>query len=67
MVPAYIIVASVNGSGKSTLYSSNQALFQGTRRLNADEWLREKGYDWQNPSHNARAMKALVTDLKKAL
>lgn len=37
MTPAYIIVAGVNGAGKSTLYTINQDLFQGTRRLNADE------------------------------
>lgn len=67
MAPVYIIVAGVNGSGKSTLYTSNPDLFQGTRRLNADEWLRAKGYDWRQESHNAIAMKALVSDLRAAL
>lgn len=67
MAPAYVIVAGVNGSGKSTLYTSNPDLFQGTRRLNADEWLRYNGYDWRQESHNAIAMKELVTDLRAAL
>lgn len=67
MAPVYIIVAGVNGAGKSTLYTSNPDLFQGTRRLNADEWLRAKGYDWRQESHNALAMKNLVRDLKKAI
>lgn len=67
MAPVYLIVAGVNGAGKSTLYTSNQDLFQGTRRLNADEWLRANGYDWRQEAHNALAMKTLVRDLKMSL
>lgn len=67
MKPQYIIVAGVNGAGKSTLYETNPSLFKGTRRINADEWLREHGGDWRNLTDNMKAMKAVVKDLRQAL
>ncbi|MFS1664100.1 zeta toxin family protein [Streptococcus sp. zg-JUN1979] len=67
MKPQYIIVAGVNGAGKSTLYEINPGLFKGTRRINADEWLRENGGNWRNLSDSMKAMKAVVKDLKQSL
>lgn len=62
----YIIVAGVNGAGKSTLYSINPELFENTRRINADEWLKEHHGDWRKEADNVKAMKAVVDDLKKS-
>ena len=67
MRPRYIIVAGVNGAGKSTLYSSQPWLFEGTRRINADEWLKANGGDWRSPADNVKAMSAVLKDLKQAL
>ena len=44
--PQYIIVAGINGAGKSTLYDTFPILFDKTKRINADEILRQMGGDW---------------------
>lgn len=67
MKPQYILVAGVNGAGKSTLYRTEPNLFEGTRRLNADEKLRASGGDWRNPADAARAMRDTIKDLRQAI
>lgn len=67
MRPQYILVAGVNGAGKSTLYRTEPNLFEGTRRLNADEKLRASGGDWRNPADAARAMRDTIKDLRHAI
>lgn len=67
MKPQYIIIGGVNGAGKSTLYRTNPQIFGATRRLNADEKLRDAGGDWRNPADAARAMRDTVQDLRQAL
>lgn len=44
--PAFIIVAGVNGAGKTTLYMDNPELFANTKRINADEILRQQQGNW---------------------
>ena len=63
MRPRYIIVAGVNGAGKSTLYSSQPWLFEGTRRINADEWLKANGGDWRSPADNVKELWAVLKNL----
>lgn len=58
--PLYIIVAGVNGAGKSTLFQIFPERFAQTKRVNADEILRENQGDWQNPSDNTKAGKTTV-------
>lgn len=67
MKPQYILVAGVNGAGKSTLYRTDPKLFEGTRRLNADEKLQTSGGDWRNPADAARAMRDTIKDLRHAI
>lgn len=55
--PQFIIVAGVNGAGKSTLYMDNQELFIDTKRVNADEILRQQHGDWRNATDNLHAMR----------
>ena len=55
--PQYIIVAGINGAGKSTLYDTFPSLFDKTKRINADELLRQMGGDWHKDSDNLKAMK----------
>jgi predicted ABC-type ATPase len=65
--PQYILVAGVNGAGKSTLYRTEPKLFEGTRRLNADEKLQASGGNWRNPADAARAMRDTIKDLRQAI
>lgn len=67
MRPQYILVAGVNGAGKSALYRTEPKLFEGTRRLNADEKLQASGGDWRNPADAARAMRDTIKDLRHAI
>lgn len=67
MRPQYILVAGVNGAGKSTLYRTEPKLFEGTRRLNADEKLQASGGNWRNPADAARAMRDTIKDLRQAI
>lgn len=55
--PRFIIVAGVNGAGKTTLYTDNQELFANTKRVNADEILRQQHGDWHRTADNLRAMR----------
>lgn len=59
--PKFIIVAGVNGAGKTTLYTDNQSLFANTKRVNADEILRQQRGDWRSYADNLHAMR---TELK---
>ncbi|MEK1438441.1 AAA family ATPase, partial [Limosilactobacillus fermentum] len=65
--PQYIIVAGVNGAGKSTLYDTFPSLFDKTKRINADEILRQMGGDWHKDSDNLKAMKEEIKQLHYAL
>ena len=65
--PQYIIVAGVNGAGKSTLYDTFPSLFDKTKRINADELLRQMGGDWHKDSDNLKAMKEEIKQLHYAL
>lgn len=67
MRPQYILVAGVNGAGKSTLYRTEPKLFEGTRRLNADEKLQASGGNWRNPADAAQAMRDTIKDLRHAI
>lgn len=60
--PQYIIVAGINGAGKSTLYDTFPSLFDKTKRINADELLRQMGGDWHKDSDNLKAMKEEIND-----
>lgn len=54
----YIIIAGVNGAGKSTLYSGIlSSELQDTKRVNADEILKEQKGNWQNKRDQFVAMK----------
>ena len=65
--PQYIIVAGINGAGKSTLYDTFPILFDKTKRINADEILRQMGSDWHKDSDNLKAMKEEIKQLHYAL
>lgn len=65
--PQYIIVAGINGAGKSTLYDTFPILFDKTKRINADEILRQMGGDWHEDSDNLKAMKEEIKQLYYAL
>ena len=65
--PQYIIVAGINGAGKSTLYDTFPCLFDKTKRINADELLRQMGGDWHKDSDNLKAMKEESKQLHYAL
>lgn len=65
--PQYIIVAGINGAGKSTLYDTFSILFDKTKRINADELLRQMGGDWHKDSDNLKAMKEEIKQLHYAL
>lgn len=63
----YIIVAGVNGSGKSTFYQSVPDFFINTKRINADEILRQKGWNWQKMSDNMKAMRIVIQQMNDAI
>ncbi|MCI1552902.1 MAG: zeta toxin family protein [Levilactobacillus sp.] len=63
--PIFIIVAGVNGSGKTTLYTDNRTLFSDTKRVNADEILRQHQGDWQSSADNLRAMRMELKLIRK--
>lgn len=63
----YCLIAGVNGAGKSSLYSLQPGIVKGTRRINADEILRQNHGDWHRPVDNFRAMRTELTEIKAAL
>ncbi|KRL32672.1 hypothetical protein FD20_GL002495 [Liquorilactobacillus uvarum DSM 19971] len=65
--PQYIIVAGINGAGKSTLYDTLPILFDKTKRINADEILRQMGGDWHKDSDNLKAMREEIKQLHYSL
>lgn len=65
--PQYIIVAGINGAGKSTLYDTFPILFDKTKRINADEILRQMGGDWHKDSDNLKAMREEIKQLHYSL
>lgn len=65
--PQYIIVAGINGAGKSTLYDTRPTLFDKTKRINADEILKQRGGDWRKDRDNFKAMREEIKQLHAAL
>jgi len=65
--PQCIIIAGVNGVGKSTFYSSNEYLFTGTIRINADEILRQQHGDWRKSADILRAMRQELIKIHQAI
>jgi predicted ABC-type ATPase len=63
----YIIVAGVNGAGKSTLFETQPGLFKASKRVNADEILRQQQGDWRKRADNFRAMRQELILLKQTI
>lgn len=65
--PKYCLIAGVNGAGKSSLYSLQPGIVKGTRRINADEILRQNHGDWHRQMDSFRAMRTELTEIRVAL
>lgn len=55
----FTLFAGVNGAGKSTLFSVDTAADLGVR-LNTDEIVKERGWDWRDASAQLRAGRELL-------
>ena len=57
--PYYIVFAGVNGAGKSTLFRTglwqNGSFPSDLPRVNPDEIIAERGWDWRSETHQLRA------------
>lgn len=62
----YTLFAGVNGAGKSTLFSVDTAANLGVR-LNTDEIVKERGWDWRDASAQLRAGRELLRRQKECL
>ena len=62
----YTLFAGVNGAGKSTLFSVDTAADLGVR-LNTDEIVKERGWDWRDASAQLRAGRELLRRQKECL
>ena len=62
----FTIFAGVNGAGKSTLFATDTAADLGVR-LNTDEIVKNKGWDWKNPRAQIEAGKELLNLQKECL
>ena len=62
----YTLFAGVNGAGKSTLFSAHTAADLGVR-LNTDEIVKERGWDWRDASAQLRAGRELLRRQKECL
>lgn len=66
--PLYIVFAGINGAGKSTLYRSG--LWSASEeerslpRVNSDEIIIERGWNWANPAHQLEAGKEAVARIR---
>ena len=62
----FTLFAGVNGAGKSTLFSVDTAADLGVR-LNTDEIVKERGWDWRDASAQLRAGRELLRRQKECL
>ena len=62
----FTLFAGVNGAGKSTLFSVDTAADLGVR-LNTDEIVKERGWDWRDASAQLRAGRELLPRQKECL
>ena len=62
----FTLFAGVNGAGKSTLYSVDTAAALGVR-LNTDEIVKERGWDWRDATAQLRAGRELLRRQKECL
>lgn len=62
----FTLFAGVNGAGKSTLFSVDTAADLGVR-LNTDEIVKERGWDWRDASAQLRAGRELLLRQKECL
>lgn len=62
----FTIFAGVNGAGKSTLFAADSAADLGVR-LNTDEIVKSKGWDWKDPRAQIEAGKELLKRQKDCL
>lgn len=62
----FTLFAGVNGAGKSTLYSVDTAADLGVR-LNTDEIVKERGWDWRDATAQLRAGRELLRRQKECL
>ena len=62
----FTLFAEVNGAGKSTLFSVDTAADLGVR-LNTDEIVKERGWDWRDASAQLRAGRELLRRQKECL
>ena len=62
----FTIFAGVNGVGKSTLFAADSAADLGVR-LNTDEIVKSKGWDWKDPRAQIEAGKELLKRQKDCL
>lgn len=62
----FTLFAGVNSAGKSTLFSVDTAADLGVR-LNTDEIVKERGWDWRDASAQLRAGRELLRRQKECL
>lgn len=62
----FTLFAGVNGAGKSTLFSVDTAADLGVR-LNTDEIVKERGWDWREATAQLRAGRELLRRQKECL
>lgn len=62
----FTLFAGVNGAGKSTLFSVDTAADLGVR-LNTDEIIKERGWDWRDATAQLRAGRELLRRQKECL
>lgn len=62
----FTLFAGVNGAGKSTLFSVDTAADLGVR-LNTDEIVKERGWDWRDASAQLRAGRELLRRQKECI
>ena len=62
----FTLFAGVNGAGKSTLFSVDTAADLGVR-LNTDEIIKERGWDWRDATAHLRAGRELLRRQKECL
>lgn len=62
----FTIFAGVNGAGKSTLFAADSASDLGVR-LNTDEIVKSKGWDWKDPRAQIEAGKELLKRQKDCI
>lgn len=66
--PFYILFAGINGAGKSTLFKSGMwehgPIDASLPRVNSDEILSAAGWDWRDPTAQARAGREAIRRIR---